>query len=57
MGGHFIFDAKGQEMMLVIDEKSLAKKNENFKILKKFYVMYLKKKLRRCSIQIQFEKI
>ena len=52
-----IFDAKGQEMMLVIDEKSLAKKNENFKILKKFYVMYLKKKLRRCSIQIQFEKI
>ena len=48
------FAAGDQGIRLVIDESLIAKK---MKILSKTYVMYIKKKLRTCRIQIQVEKV
>ena len=44
-------------MKLVIDGYFLAKKNENLKFFCKTYVIYIKRKLRTCRIQIQEEKV
>ena len=52
-----IFAALGPGMKLVIDENFLAKKNENLKFFCKTYVIYIKRKLRTCRIQIQEEKV
>ena len=52
-----IFAATGQEMKLVMDKMFIAIKNENLNIVSKLYVMYLKRKLRACRIQIQVEKV
>ena len=52
-----IFAAMGPGMKLVMDENFLAKKNENLKIFWKTYVIYIKRKLRTCRIQIQEEKV
>ena len=50
------FAARGQGMNLVIDGNFIAKK-ENLKILRKTDVMYLKRKLKTCRIQIHVEKV
>ena len=52
-----IFAALGPGMKLVIDKNFLAKKNENLKFFCKTYVIYIKRKLRTCRIQIQEEKV
>ena len=52
-----IFAAMGPRMKLVIDEKFLAKKNENLKFFCKTYVIYIKINLRTCTIHIQEEKV
>ena len=52
-----IFAAMGPGMKLVIDENFLAEKNENLKFFCKTYVIYIKRKLRTCRIQIQEEKV
>ena len=49
-----IFAARGQRMKVLLDGKFIAKK-ENLKILSKIDVIYLKRKLRTCRIQIQVE--
>ena len=49
--------ASGQRMKVVINGNFIAKKKENLKILSKTDVMYLKRKLRTCRIQIQVEKV
>ena len=49
------FATRGQRMKVVLDGKFIAKKNENLKILSKIDVIYLKRKLRTCRIQIQVE--
>ena len=49
-----IFAARGRGMKLVIDKKFIAK---DMKILSRFYIIYLKRKLRTCKIQILFENI
>ena len=51
-----IFAAMGPGMKLVIDGNFLAEKSENLKIFFKTYVIYIKRKLRTCRIQIQEEK-
>ena len=52
-----IFAAIGPGMKLVIAENFSAKKNENLKFFCKTYVIYIKRKLRTCRIQIQVEKV
>ena len=52
-----IFAAMGPGMKLVIDGNFLAEKNENLKFFCKTYVIYIKRKLRTCRIQIQEEKV
>ena len=52
-----IFAAIGPGMKLVIAEIFSAKKNENLKFFCKTYVIYIKRKLRTCRIQIQEEKV
>ena len=52
-----IFAAIGPGMKLVIAENFSAKKNENLKFFCKTYVIYIKRKLRTCGIQIQEEKV
>ena len=52
-----IFAAMGPGMKLVIDGNFLAEKNENLKFFCKTYVIYIKKKLRTCRIQIQDENV
>ena len=52
-----IFVAMGPGMKLVIDKKILAKKSENLKKIFKTYVIYIKRKLGTCRIQIQEEKV
>ena len=52
-----IFAAMGPGMKLVIAENFSAKKNENLKFFCKTYVIYIKRKLRTCRIQIQEEKV
>ena len=52
-----IFAAMGPGMKLVIDGNFLAGKNENLKFFCKTYVIYIKRKLRTCRIQIQEEKV
>ena len=52
-----IFAAIGPGMKLVIAENFSAKKNENLKFFCKTYVIYIKRKLRTCRIQIQEEKV
>ena len=52
-----IFAAMGPEMKLVIDGNVLAKKIENLKIFCKTYVIYIKRKVRTCRIQILEEKV
>ena len=47
-----IFAARGQRMKVVLDGNFIAKK---MKILRKTDVIYLKRKLRTCRIQIQVE--
>ena len=55
--GVIIFAAMEPGMKLVIDKDFLAKKSENLKIFFKTYVIYIKRKLRTCRIQIQEEKV
>ena len=52
-----IFAAMGPGMKLVIAENFSAKKNENLKFFCKTYVIYIKRKLRTCRIQIQEERV
>ena len=52
-----IFAAMGPGMKLVIAKNFLAKKNENLKFFCKTYVIYIKRKLRTCRIQIQEERV
>ena len=52
-----ILAAMGPGMKLVIDRNFLAEKNENLKFFCKTYVIYIKRKLRTCRIQIQEEKV
>ena len=52
-----ILAAMGPGMKLVIDGNFLAEKNENLKFFCKTYVIYIKRKLRTCRIQIQEEKV
>ena len=51
------FAARGGGMKMVIDVNFIAKKNEKYKILRKIYVMYIKRKLKTCRIHIQVEKV
>ena len=44
------FAAKGQRMKVVINGNFIAEKNENLKIMSKTNVIYLKRKLRTCTI-------
>ena len=46
----------GCKKNLVIDKNSTVK-NEKLKILTKTHVIYLKRKLRTCKMQIQVEKV
>ena len=50
-----IFAARGLRMKVVIDGNFIAKNNENLKKLSKIDIMYLKRKLRTCRIQIEVE--
>ena len=50
-----IFAARGLRMKVVIDGNFIAKNNENLKKMSKIDIMYLKRKLRSCRIQIQVE--
>ena len=52
-----IFAARGLRMKVVIDGNFIAKNNEKLKKLSKTDIMYLKRKLRTCRIQIQDEKV
>ena len=52
-----IFATRGQRMKVVIDRNFIAKKNEKMTILRETDVIYLKKKLRTCRIQIQVETV
>ena len=47
---------RGHGKNLVIDRNSIVK-NENLKIFTKTHVIYLKRKLRTCKMQIQVEKV
>ena len=51
-----ILAVRGRGKNLVIDRNSIVK-NENLKILTKTHVIYLKRKLRTCTIKIQPEKV
>ena len=51
-----ILAVRGRGKNLVIDRNSIVK-NENLKILTKTHVIYLKRKLRTCKMQIQVEKV
>ena len=50
-----IFAARGLRMKVVIHGNFTAKNNENLKKMSKIDIMYLKRKLRTCRIQIQVE--
>ena len=56
---HFlsIFKARGPGMKLIIDGNFIAKKMKIYKNFWKIYVIYIKRKLRTCRIQIQDEKV
>ena len=51
-----ILAMRGQGKNLVIDRNSIVKKRK-FEILTKTHVIYIKRKLRTCKIQIQVEKV
>ena len=51
-----ILAMRGRGKNLVIDRNSIVK-NENLKILTKTHVIYIKRKLRTCKMQIQVEKV
>ena len=51
-----ILAVRGRRKNLVIDRNSIVK-NENLKIFTKTHVIYLKRKLRTCKMQIQVEKV
>ena len=51
-----ILAVRGRGKNLVIDRNSIVK-NENLKIFTKTHVIYLKRKLRTCKMQIQVEKV
>ena len=51
-----ILAMRGRGKNLVIDRNSIVK-NENLKIFTKTHVIYLKRKLRTCKMQIQVEKV
>ena len=51
-----ILAVRGQGKNLVFDRNFIVK-NENLKILTKTHVIYLKRKLRTCKMQIQVEKV
>ena len=51
-----ILAVKGHGKNLVIDRNSIVK-NVNLKILTKTHVIYLKRKLRTCKMQIHVEKV
>ena len=51
-----ILAVRGRGKNLVIDRNSIVK-NENLKILTKTHVIYIKRKLRTCKMQIQVEKV
>ena len=51
-----ILAVRGRGKNLVIDRNSIVK-NEKLKILTKTHVIYLKRKLRTCKMQIQVEKV
>ena len=50
-----IFATRGQRMKVVIDGNFIAKEVKKMKILRKTDIIYLKRKLRTCRIQIQVE--
>ena len=50
-----IFATRDQKMKVAIDGNFIAKKNENWEILRKIDIIYLKRKLKTCRIQIQVE--
>ena len=52
-----IFDAKGCQITKVGTKKISSKKSRNFKILSYRNVIYLKRKLRTCTIQIHKQKV
>ena len=51
-----ILAVRGRGKNLVIDRNSIVK-NENFEIFTKTHVIYIKRKLRTCKMQIQVEKV
>ena len=52
-----IFAAMGSRLKLVIDGNFSAEKNDNLNFFCKTYVIYIKRKLRICRIQIQEGKV
>ena len=54
---YYTFDARARRITKVGDEKFSRKKKSKLKILSYINVIYLKRKLRTCTIQIQVEKV
>ena len=52
-----IFANGDQKMKMVINGNFIAKKNEKLKNVRETGIIYLKRKLRTCRIQIQIEKV
>ena len=54
---YYILDVRACRITKVGDEKFSRKKKSKLKILSYINVIYLKRKLRTCTIQIQVEKV
>ena len=52
-----ILTARGQRMKVVIDGNFIAKKNEKLKIFIKTGVIYIRRLVGTCTIQIQVETV